>query len=222
MKIKVDILLGFLNAGKTTLINLFLQSGELDDEKVVIVQYENGKKSISRSRNVFVINRKIDKQFQKELLYYILSEYMPDRIIIEYSGMGNTDEFINSFNEPHISKICEINRIINIIDGSKTYLYMHNMRYKLDNQIKNSNVIVLNNLPYNQRMKVGKSITNVNKNIKIIGFIDEASERRAVENAMLCLNTDNEKLTRLDIIILLTVFIFLTLIISSMIIIGND
>ena len=96
------------------------------------------------------------------------------------------------------------------------------MQQLLDNQIKNSNVIVLNNLPYNQRMKVGKSITNINKNIKIIGFIDEASERRAVENAMLCLNTDNEKLTRLDIIILLTVFIFLTLIISSMIIIGND
>jgi G3E family GTPase len=52
MKIKVDILLGFLGSGKTTLINSFLESGELNDETIVIVQYESGKVKVQHDKYI--------------------------------------------------------------------------------------------------------------------------------------------------------------------------
>ncbi len=211
MKIKVDILLGFLNSGKTTLINLFLNSGEIEDELVVIIQYENGKeKIVKRSKNVIVIKRKTSDYFDKELLNFILREYMPDRIIIEYNGNSNTKEFIKSFKEKPIGRICTIHKIINVIDIRKANIFFLNRNRKMKNQAINSDIIILNNALNIDKLMVRnlrKHIRHINRSARIIEFFDEEQQREAVENMKLCLNSENEKLNKQAVLLLLCVIV---------------
>ena len=219
MGVKVDIVLGFLGSGKTTLINLFLKSGEIENELVVIILYEKGKKEIvEKSKNIIIIYTEDSESFDKNLLNLILRKYMPDRILIEYNGYGATDKFIDSFNNKYISRMCNIDKVINVIDSRRAGLYFRNINRKIESHIKNSDIVILNNL-LDIDKKVVKDIkryiNEVNKAVRVIEFIDEGMEEKLINNRGLCLDTTNEKLSSKELFILIiVVFLFIIIILT--------
>ena len=218
MEIKFDIVLGFLGSGKTSLINLFLKSGEVENELVVIVLFECGKKEIiERAKNIVVIHRKDTDIFNEELLNFIVIEYMPNRIIVEYNGRGETEKFINSFNNILIGKILKQNKVINIIDSRRAEIYFKNTAKKIKKQIEYSDIVILSNslgMDNGVVKSIKKRIKKINKYARIIEAADEGVEEELVNNRRICLNTENENLSNVELIISIFVFLFIIGIIS--------
>ncbi len=218
MEIKLDIVLGFLGSGKTSLINLFLKSGEVENELVVIVLFECGKKEIiERAKNIVVIHRKDTDIFNEELLNFIVIEYMPNRIIVEYNGRGETEKFINSFNNILIGKILKQNKVINIIDSRRAEIYFKNTAKKIKKQIEYSDIVILSNslgMDNGVVKSIKKRIKKINKYARIIEAADEGVEEELVNNRRICLNTENENLSNVELIISIFVFLFIIGIIS--------
>ena len=102
MKVHIEIVTGFLGAGKTSFINSLLSETQVQGEKILIFQLEHGEKKISKSTDInnFVEIKKLNevKELKEEMIYSI-KKYSPNRIIIEYNGTSNLKELIDILNE---------------------------------------------------------------------------------------------------------------------------
>lgn len=149
--IKIDIISGFLGAGKTTLIKKFLKDG-FKNEKVVLIENEFGEIGIDGSMlrdydieikemNSGCICCTISGDF-KLALTEILQLYTPDRIIIEPSGVGKLSDVINGCNK-FIKDNINLNILICVIDAQKYQMYKKNFAEFYINQVKHSKTIIL-------------------------------------------------------------------------------
>lgn len=129
--IKVEVVSGFLGAGKTTFINKRLKElrEKFSEEKIVLIENEFG--DISIDSELIVEGIKIEeissgciccvlKENFKESLEKIIENDI-DRIIIEPTGLGLLGEILKIFKSENISQRCEIVAVTTVIDG-KNYL----------------------------------------------------------------------------------------------------
>ncbi|EDT77669.1 GTP-binding protein [Clostridium perfringens] len=169
---KVDIISGFLGAGKTTLIKKLLDT-LVKDEKVAIVENEYGEVGIDgdllKDRRIEVkeINSgciccTIKGDFKQNILD-IISNYRPDRIIIEPSGVANFSQVLESIKEAHIEGL-RINMKITMVDAQNVHMYMKNFGDFYRSQLVNANTIILTRV---EKLS-DKEITHVCNEIKII------------------------------------------------------
>ena len=186
MNIKVEIVIGFLGSGKTSFINSMLQSEELQNETIVVIQDEFGKCEIESDLNnqkqhsqIIVIKNDEDKEINEDYIKKIIKEYIPSRIFIEVNGMKNSTNIINIFNEKSIKKICKIDDIISIIDVIKFPMYFRNMKSIVSTHIFNSETIILNNvhaLKKKEFSRVQKEIKNINETANILKHVSVINE----------------------------------------------
>lgn len=155
MKINIDIVLGFIEAGKTNFINSILKSGEFQNETIIILQDEFGLSEIDISsqnsqdnNKIIVINPKITEEINTFFISTIIDQYSPNRILIETNGMKDSSSIINIFKDKFLKKICRVDDIIAIIDAKKFFIYLKNMKSIVTPHILNSETIILNNLNY--------------------------------------------------------------------------
>lgn len=169
---KVDIISGFLGAGKTTLIKKLLDT-LVKDEKVAIVENEYGEVGIDgdllKDRRIEVkeINSAcicctIKGDFKQNILD-IISNYRPDRIIIEPSGVANFSQVLESIKEAHIEGL-RINMKITMVDAQNVHMYMKNFGDFYRSQLVNANTIILTRV---EKLS-DKEITHVCNEIKTI------------------------------------------------------
>ena len=135
MKTKIDIISGFLGAGKTTLIKKLLEE-KLHSEKLVIIENEFGEigidGSLLKKSNVKIkeINSgciccTLVGEFEKAI-EEVVTKYKPDRIIIEPSGVGKLSDIIKACDTPKLKNLITINMIITVVDVIKYELYIDN------------------------------------------------------------------------------------------------
>ncbi|MGV1097412.1 GTP-binding protein [Clostridium perfringens] len=169
---KVDIISGFLGAGKTTLIKKLLDT-LVKDQKVAIVENEYGEVGIDgdllKDRRIEVkeINSgciccTIKGDFKQNILD-IISNYRPDRIIIEPSGVANFSQVLESIKEAHIEGL-RINMKITMVDAQNVHMYMKNFGDFYRSQLVNANTIILTRV---EKLS-DKEITHVCNEIKTI------------------------------------------------------
>ena len=169
---KVDIISGFLGAGKTTLIKKLLDT-LVKDEKVAIVENEYGEVGIDgdllKDRRIEVkeINSgciccTIKGDFKQNILD-IISNYRPDRIIIEPSGVANFSQVLESIKEANIEGL-RINMKITMVDAQNVHMYMKNFGDFYRSQLVNANTIILTRV---EKLS-DKEITHVCNEIKTI------------------------------------------------------
>lgn len=180
MKTKVDIISGFLGAGKTTLIKKLLEE-KLHSEKLVIIENEFGEigidGSILKKSNVEVkeINSgciccTLVGDFGKAI-EEVVKKYKPDRIIIEPSGVGKLSDVIKACETPQLKDLLIINMLIAVVDVLKYQIYIANFGEFFENQIKNAKTIVLSRTQKADSKKlesVFNSIRRLNNNSNII------------------------------------------------------
>lgn len=149
---KVDVISGFLGAGKTTLIRKLLKEA-LPNEKVVLIENEFGEIGIDggflkdagveiTEMNSGCICCSLVGDFG-EALKKVIEEYHPDRVIIEPSGVGKLSDVMAAVKK--VSEDCELslNSATTVADASKTKIYMKNFGEFYNNQIENAGAIVL-------------------------------------------------------------------------------
>lgn len=167
-KIKINIILGFLEAGKTSFINSILKSEYLENDNIIVIQDEYGEVEIEQANNniITIKNQNIDAEFIKK----IINEYNPDKVFIEYNGMKEVDKILNIFNEKILRKKCILNDIISVIDCKMFNMYLKNMKPFLADHIFNSKSIVLRNTDIfskDEIENIKKEINSINETVKL-------------------------------------------------------
>lgn len=180
MKIKIDILLGFLGSGKTTFINSLLKNKEYRESNIFIIQEEKGKIKLE--------TEKINSAFKENIEIYdiknIIKKYSPDRILIEVNGTKNIQNFFNLFKDKYIERNCKINKIITIVDGQSAKNYLMNISEMMRGHILYSDIILINNIKDMKRSNIKdieKSIKAINESAKIYKFKDLEEENKAIK-----------------------------------------
>ncbi|MDS0524666.1 GTP-binding protein [Clostridium sp. SHJSY1] len=180
MNIKIDIISGFLGAGKTTLIKKILESN-LKKEKLAIIENEFGEVSIDgdllkdtnidmKEINSGCICCSLVGDF-KEAIKEIIKKYSPERIIIEPSGVAKLSDIIKSCKSIAINNNISINNVFTVIDSINYESYINNFGEFYKDQIKNAKTIILSkreNDSEAQIEQISKSIRNINKDSSII------------------------------------------------------
>ena len=153
MKTTIDVISGFLGAGKTTLIKKLLKDG-LQGEKVVLIENEFGEIGIDggflkeagiqiTEMNSGCICCTLVGDFAKAL-QEVLSQYAPDRILIEPSGVGKLSDVVEAVHGiadkmPEV----QLGGSVTVADVSKCKMYMKNFGEFYNNQIESAGTIVL-------------------------------------------------------------------------------
>ncbi len=148
---KVDVFSGFLGAGKTTLIKKLIKEA-YNTEKIVLIENEFGEIGIDggflkdADINVTEMNSgciccSLVGDFAAAL-NKVISEFSPDRIIIEPSGVGKLSDVIKAINGID-NKDIVLNSAVAVVDAKKCKMYMKNFGEFYNNQIENAATIVL-------------------------------------------------------------------------------
>ena len=149
---KIDIISGFLGAGKTTLIKKLLE-GPLKGKKIVLIENEFGEIGIDggflkdagieiTEMNSGCICCSLVGDFG-EALREVLSRFSPDRIIIEPSGVGKLSDVANAVSAVLKEGEVELGCLTTIADASKCRMYVKNFGEFYNNQLENAQTVVL-------------------------------------------------------------------------------
>ena len=148
--IKIDVISGFLGAGKTTLIKKIFET-VLKNEKVVLIENEFGEIGIDGSFlkesgiqikeiNAGCICCSLVGDFSTSMKE-VIDTYHPERIIIEPSGVGKLSDIVNAVLE--LKEDIQLNILATVVDGVKTKMYLKNFGEFFNNQVEAANTIVI-------------------------------------------------------------------------------
>ena len=147
---KIDIISGFLGAGKTTLINKLIREA-YDGEKLVLIENEFGEIGIDggflkeAGINITEMNSgciccSLVGDFG-EALCKVIDEYAPDRILIEPSGVGKLSDVIKAVRAVETDQVI-LNSYTVVVDAGKCKMYMKNFGEFFNNQIEHAGCII--------------------------------------------------------------------------------
>ena len=159
---KIDIISGFLGAGKTTLIKKLL-SEALKGQQVVLIENEFGEIGIDggflkdAGVNITEMNSgciccSLVGDFGTALKD-VITKFNPDRIIIEPSGVGKLSDVIKAVQGVAEDAPIELNSLVTVADANKCKMYMKNFGEFYNNQVESAHAIVLSRT---QNMKQDK------------------------------------------------------------------
>ena len=151
-KTKIDIISGFLGAGKTTLIKKLLKDA-FQGEQVVLIENEFGEIGIDggflkeagiqiREMNSGCICCSLVGDFGVSLKE-VISKYHPDRILIEPSGVGKLSDVIKAVQGVEEETGLVLNSYTTVVDAKKCKMYMRNFGEFFNNQVEYAGAIIM-------------------------------------------------------------------------------
>ena len=163
---KIDIFSGFLGAGKTTLIKKLLKEAYVG-EQVVLIENEFGEIGIDggflqdagvkiNEMNSGCICCSLVGDFRKALSQ-VLTDYHPDRILIEPSGVGKLSDVIRAVRGVE-SEEAVLNCFTTVVDAGKCKMYMKNFGEFYNDQIGHASAIVLSHTTGASDAKVAECV----------------------------------------------------------------
>ena len=177
---KIDIISGFLGAGKTTLIKKLLKEA-VQNEQVVLIENEFGEIGIDggflkeagveiREMNSGCICCSLVGDFGTSLKE-VIETYHPDRILIEPSGVGKLSDVIKAVENVKDSVDIVLNSYTTVVDVNKCKLYLKNFGEFYSNQVETAGAIILSRTDVAKEGKVEeavKMLREMNANAAII------------------------------------------------------
>ena len=150
--VKIDIISGFLGAGKTTLIKKLLKEA-FEGEQVVLIENEFGEIGIDggflkdagieiREMNSGCICCSLVGDFGASLKE-VVEKYHPDRILIEPSGVGKLSDVIKAVQGVVEYVDIQLNSYTTVVDAKKCKMYMRNFGEFFDNQVQYAGAIIM-------------------------------------------------------------------------------
>lgn len=166
---KIDIFSGFLGAGKTTLIKKLIEEA-YHGEKIVLIENEFGEIGIDggflaeagvqiNEMNSGCICCSLVGDFSKALSS-VLHDYMPDRIIIEPSGVGKLSDVIKAVMNAN-TEGAVLNGFTTVVDVNKCKMYMKNFGEFFNDQIENAGCIVFSHTDKASEQRINESVAMI-------------------------------------------------------------
>ncbi len=149
---KIDIVSGFLGAGKTTLIKKLLKEA-LAESKVVLIENEFGEIGIDggflkeagieiKEMNSGCICCSLVGDFGASMRE-VLDTYAPERILIEPSGVGKLSDVMKAVQDAMADRDVELNSAVAVVDACKCRMYIKNFGEFFINQIEHAGTVIL-------------------------------------------------------------------------------
>lgn len=193
---KVDIISGFLGAGKTTFIKLLIEN-VFAGEKLVLIENEFGEIGIDggflkdagieiTEMNSGCICCTLVGDFSKALRK-VIEEYHPDRVLIEPSGVGKLSDVSKAIEYVKKEADIEIEGRITIVDGKKAKMYLKNFGEFFKNQVAYANTIVVSRTQMMEDHSIEecvKMLREENKEASIISTSWDKLSKEAIEHAL--------------------------------------
>ncbi len=170
MAIPVYIFCGFLESGKTTLIQTTLRDeGFNEGEKTLLLVFEEGIEEYDDKflKETYTNVEYFDdlSQLNTDILRELDNKYTPDRVMVEFNGTWNIDDFLDI--ELPLDWI--VVQILSTIDASTFTNYINNMRTFMFNVINPADVIVFNRCDENtKKAYLRTNVKSINKGAQII------------------------------------------------------
>jgi G3E family GTPase len=169
---KIDIISGFLGAGKTTLIKKLLGDA-LKGTKVVLIENEFGEIGIDggflkesgiqiKEMNSGCICCSLVGDFGTSLRE-VLDKYSPDRILIEPSGVGKLSDVMKAVQNAMQGEDVELGSAVAVVDGSKSRMYIKNFGEFYINQIQHAGTIMLTRTDKMDEAKIKECVDEIRK-----------------------------------------------------------
>ena len=168
---KIDIISGFLGAGKTTLIKKLLKEA-LNGTRVVLIENEFGEIGIDggflkesgieiREMNSGCICCSLVGDFDTSL-QEVMDKYTPERILIEPSGVGKLSDVMRAVrNVTEKNSEMQLNSAVTVVDCTKMKIYIKNFGEFFTNQIANAGTIMLTRTDRADAQKVENAIAMI-------------------------------------------------------------
>ena len=164
---QIDIISGFLGAGKTTLIKKLLQEG-FPKEKIVLIENEFGEIGIDggflkesgieiKEMNSGCICCSLVGDFGTSLKE-VMDTYHPERILIEPSGVGKLSDVVKAVQNVDMGSEVTINSAVAVVDASKCRLYIKNFGEFFINQIEHAGTIILSRTDVASEAKIQQAV----------------------------------------------------------------
>ncbi len=176
---KVDIYSGFLGAGKTTLIKKMISEG-YKGQKLVLIENEFGEIGIDggflqdAGINITEMNSgciccSLVGEFGKAL-QKVISEYSPDRVIIEPSGVGKLSDVIGAVNKVTSDDVT-LGYTVAVVDASKVKVYMKNFGEFYNNQIETASTIILSRTDSIAQFKLDNAVSMLREHNQVASIV---------------------------------------------------
>ena len=164
---KIDIISGFLGAGKTTFIQKLL-SDALKGENVVLIENEFGEIGVDSGflKNAGIEIREMNQgciccslvgDFESSLKE-VIEQYHPDRILIEPSGVGKLSDIISAVKAVAENLDVKLDGAVTVVDATKAKLYNKNFGEFFDDQIRYAPSVVLSRMDIASSQKAGEAV----------------------------------------------------------------
>ena len=164
---KIDIVSGFLGAGKTTLIQKLLKEA-LAGSQVVLIENEFGEIGIDggflkesgieiKEMNSGCICCSLVGDFGTSLKE-VMETYHPDRILIEPSGVGKLSDVMKAVEDVDMGEDITLNSAVAVVDASKCKMYIKNFGEFFINQIEHAGTIILSRTDVASSEKVQQAV----------------------------------------------------------------
>lgn len=207
---KIDVVSGFLGAGKTTFIKRLVE-GNKDKGKTIIIENEFGEIGIDggflknsgieiKEMNSGCICCSLAGDFEASLRE-LLSTYEPNRVIIEPSGVGKLSDVLKAISDVEKDLHVESNSAITVVDVKKCKMYMKNFGEFFNNQIQFANTIILSRTDLVDNKKIEEAVAlikNINPDATIVTTpLDKLSNEKIEELLSKPIDLKNELLEEL-------------------------
>jgi G3E family GTPase len=177
---KIDILSGFLGAGKTTLIKKLIDQA-FSGEKLVLIENEFGEIGIDggflkeagveiTEMNSGCICCSLVGDFG-EALKKVIDQFSPDRVIIEPSGVGKLSDVMKAVEDVKAHADVVINSATTVVDVQKCKMYMKNFGEFFNNQVESAGTIVLSRTQNVDEKKINDTLALLREHNKDCAII---------------------------------------------------
>ena len=164
---KIDVVSGFLGAGKTTFIKRLVENDK-DKGRTIIIENEFGEIGIDggflknsgieiREMNSGCICCSLAGDFEASLRE-LLKDYAPNRVIIEPSGVGKLSDVLKAISDVEKDLEVESNSAVTVVDVKKCKMYMKNFGEFFNNQIQFANTIILSRTDLADNKKIEEAV----------------------------------------------------------------
>ena len=211
---KIDIISGFLGAGKTTLINRLIHEAYVG-EKLVLIENEFGEIGIDggflqdagvqiAEMNSGCICCSLVGDFSKALTQ-VVNDYNPDRIIIEPSGVGKLSDVTKAVIDANIENTV-VNSAVVVVDVNKCKMYMKNFGEFFNDQIEYAGCIYFSHTDKTTDAKLSEAVNLIRQHnqtaelivtpvdkLEIKTIIDAFEKKSSIEKQLSALAEEGSK-----------------------------
>lgn len=174
MHTPIYVVTGFLDAGKTTLLNKIANDWERQNVKMLVLQFESGEETLrSHYGNCFIMSftkRELDQNMRQaaEAINSHLCKNPVDEIWIEWNGVTPLSQLLTLCQYPPLYRLCRFSKMVHMADGSTLQSLLGRTGGALTEQIANSDSIILRSVRSDRELyRLKRLVRSVNPRLKI-------------------------------------------------------